>query len=444
MRKDNIKMETSAKKKLQIYQFQIPRDLKWQSKIVNAINFFRLKNKKRGISQRIFTFINKGALQLDFQKFNEILCDMEIDSKIYKNGSGKNVSFFVKNYFSLEDVSPVKNSDLTVNNTHSQSSVSFSTNKSVTTPDNSQNLEDVTDSDFGEVHSATPIIHCVKTPSLHTKGTRPSAGANYLADDSFWQEEILFLRSELENKQKTIDKLFNILRNNNNEITKQFFLYNNSPEKKLSENVLTNNSVINVGNNFSIASSTKDQSTLTAYTNETIITEDISDKSKIKNDVNNTINNNQNLDNDVERVRKNAINIESQLKEIRKSMHQRYQNGQRKPNNQNQSECKVEDERVWRKNTTLIVGDSIISGIDKQYLSVKGRINKVRSFPGATINDMYDCIKPLLKKATDNVILHVGTKDAPNSTSRAILDNMLSLKSFIGKRCLSRKYVYQN
>ena len=204
---------------------------------------------------------------------------------------------------------------------------------------------------------------------------------------------------KLENKQKTIDKLFNILRNNNNEITKQFFLYNNSPEKKLSENVLTNNSVINVGNNFSIASSTKDQSTLTAYTNETIITEDISDKSKIKNDVNNTINNNQNLDNDVERVRKNAINIESQLKEIRKSMHQRYQNGQRKPNNQNQSECKVEAERVWRKNTTLILGDSIISGIDQQYLSVKGRITKVRSFPGATINDMCDYIEPLLKKS---------------------------------------------
>ena len=122
---------------------------------------------------------------------------------------------------------------------------------------------------------------------------------------------------KLENKQKTIDKLFNILRNNNNEITKQFFLYNNSPEKKLSENVLTNNSVINVGNNFSIANSTKDQSTLTANSSETlIITEDISDKSKIKNDVNSTTNNNQNLDNDVERVRKNAINIENQLKEI--------------------------------------------------------------------------------------------------------------------------------
>ena len=41
--------------------------------------------------------------------------------------------------------------------------------------------------------------------------------------DIFWHEAILLLRRELGNKQKTIDKLFNILRNNNNEITKHFF-----------------------------------------------------------------------------------------------------------------------------------------------------------------------------------------------------------------------------
>ena len=45
---------------------------------------------------------------------------------------------------------------------------------------------------------------------------------------------------------------------------------------------------------------------------------------------------------------------------------------------------------------------------------------------------MHGYIKPLLKKSPDNVILHVGTNDAPNSTSRAILDTM-SLKSFIEK-----------
>ena len=74
---------------------------------------------------------------------------MEIDGKIYKNGSGKNALFFVKNDFSLEG-------DLTINHTYSQSSVSVSTNKSVTTPDTTQSVEDVTDSEFGGVHSATP------------------------------------------------------------------------------------------------------------------------------------------------------------------------------------------------------------------------------------------------------------------------------------------------
>ena len=64
---------------------------------------------------------------------------------------------------------------------------------------------------------------------------------------NIWREEILFVRRELENKQKTIDKLFNILRNNNNEITKQFI-----------ETVMANNSVINIDNDSFIANSTKD------------------------------------------------------------------------------------------------------------------------------------------------------------------------------------------
>ena len=86
----------------------------------------------------------------------------------------------------------------------------------------------------------------------------------------------------------------------------------------------------------------------------------------------------------------------------------------------------------------------MIFGIDQQILSVKGKIVKVRSFPGATINDMYDYIKPLLKQAPDNAILYVGSSDAPNSTSRAILDNMLSLKSFREKTLPRSKVCMSN
>ena len=53
---------------------------------------------------------------------------------------------------------------------------------------------------------------------------------------------------------------------------------------------------------------------------------------------------------------------------------------------------------MWKKNTTLIVGNSVNCRIDQQCLSIKGRIVQVRLFQEATINDIYDFIKPLLKK----------------------------------------------
>ena len=143
-------------------------------------------------------------------------------------------------------------------------------------------------------------------------------------------------------------------------------------------------------------------------------------------------------------MRRNAINVENQLNDIQKNLHQQYQNGQEKSNNQNQLEFKVENKSKGCKNTTVTVGDSIISGIDQQRnLSIKERIVKVRSFPGATINNMYDYIKSLLKKASDNVILHVGTNDASNSASIAILDKMLSSKVLLAKSYLSRKFVFE-
>ena len=117
-----------------------------EAKIVNPMHFIRLKNKERVISQGIFSFINKGALQLDCQKLSDIICDIEIDGKIYKNGSGKNASFFVNNYFSMEAVIPDKNSDPILDNTHSQSSVLFSPSKYIPTNDTSHNLETLMES----------------------------------------------------------------------------------------------------------------------------------------------------------------------------------------------------------------------------------------------------------------------------------------------------------
>ena len=46
---------------------------------------------------------------------------------------------------------------------------------------------------------------------------------------------------------------------------------------------------------------------------------------------------------------------------------------------------------------------------------------------------MYNYIKPLLRKLPDYIILHIGTKDAFDNTSREILEKILKLKTYIRK-----------
>ena len=67
--------------------------------------------------------------------------------------------------------------------------------------------------------------------------------------------------------------------------------------------------------------------------------------------------------------------------------------------------------RQWKKGTTLIVGDSVLARIEEKRIS-GNRSVKVRIFSEATTHDMYDYLKPLLKKNPDNILLHVGTNNS--------------------------------
>ena len=83
----------------------------------------------------------------------------------------------------------------------------------------------------------------------------------------------------------------------------------------------------------------------------------------------------------------------------------------------------------WRRNTTLIVGDSILSGVEETKLQRYSA--KVRVFSGARIDDMYDYLKPLLSKMPTNIILHVGTNDAPTKSGSTMFEELGNLKKFI-------------
>ena len=63
---------------------------------------------------------------------------------------------------------------------------------------------------------------------------------------------------------------------------------------------------------------------------------------------------------------------------------------------------KIQDQVQWDNGTTLMVGDWMLAGIEKKCIS-KNRSVKVRIFPCATTRNMYDYLKPLLKKNPDSI-----------------------------------------
>ena len=84
-----------------------------------------------------------------------------------------------------------------------------------------------------------------------------------------------------------------------------------------------------------------------------------------------------------------------------------------------------ENLQKWSKDINLIVDDSMWPGIDKRRISKRDRKVKIKNFPGATVDDMYDYVKPILKKCPDNIILHVGTNNTVNESSKEVLGKLL-------------------
>ena len=86
------------------------------------------------------------------------------------------------------------------------------------------------------------------------------------------------------------------------------------------------------------------------------------------------------------------------------------------------------NKKPWPKGTYLIIGDSLLSGVEESRL---GKKIKIRCHPGACINDIYSYAVPLLGKKPDGIILMVGTNDSVNKCSQKILNELLELKKWI-------------
>ena len=246
--------------------------------------------------------------------------------------------------------------------------------------------------------SETPTLEIPKTSTYKAKEVSKK---HLFLDDLFLQEEIMFLRKELDNKQRIIETLLQQISENAMPIHQE-------------ENTTFNN-VINKDVNIK-SSKHKSSKYQSPKSPSKLINHNTMEKSTLT---------------------KEKINI--QLNDVRKKSRKRFYESKEKNEKRAPTETeylaienveKVTSIRQWKRGTNLIVRGSMLAGIEQKRISGNKNV-KVRIFPGATTHDMYDYLKTIAN--LDNIILHIGTNNSMNETSREILNGILSLKNFIEK-----------
>ena len=135
---------------------------------------------------------------------------------------------------------------------------------------------------------------------------------------------------------------------------------------------------------------------------------------------------------DSKQIDKNENNINKQLTEIHHNKHKIYLQSKNLERNRYQTNNEDrQDVHQWPRGTVATIGDSVVSGLKQELLSNKKHQVKVRCCRGTTVEDMFDYVKPILKRKPDYVVLHVGTNNAKDMTSRNILDKLLQLKTAV-------------
>ena len=282
---------------------------------MNAINTIRNKDKKKPSTEKIFKFVKKTDPDITIEFFKERLIQLEENGYVTCKGDGKEESYFIlKPLESLSDVADVSNSNV---------------DSSMTAEDNINFIQEMFDEIskkdiFPRAKSAASsnlssgneklyedMIAQLKSENLFLRDMLMNVRNDFLKKEN---EEILFLRKELEHKNKLLD---------------QFILVSTSTQNPGAENTLiSNKNIINSGN-----------------------------------------------------TSKTPGNCES-VDKIK-------------------SKC-------------VIIGDSIIKGLDEKEMKHTNYDIKVKSHPGATSEDLIDYIKPEVRKKPDNVIIHIGTNDLQN------------------------------
>ena len=136
----------------------------------------------------------------------------------------------------------------------------------------------------------------------------------------------------------------------------------------------------------------------------------------------------------------NSINaIKEQVATIKENSTSAKSNNQRSE----KSWTQVSKAKPEKKSHIEIIGDSMLNGIHERGMNKDANIKvKIRKYPGASSIDILDHIKPSLRKAPEQIIIHAGTNDISNNTS--YLKNVKKIVKLVKENCKDTKLSFSS
>ena len=161
-----------------------------EDKIVDAINHVRNKNKQRVTKERIFNHIAKTKTMIDQGQLMQSLESMKDNGVLFSELKGKREAYFASN--------KNNNSWIIINKSPTVTSPNLT---SPSTPDQISIFDNAMLTSEKQQPSTTPVPVTPKTPTYKAKEV---SRKHLFLDDLFLQEEIIFFRKKLGNKQRII------------------------------------------------------------------------------------------------------------------------------------------------------------------------------------------------------------------------------------------------
>ena len=86
------------------------------------------------------------------------------------------------------------------------------------------------------------------------------------------------------------------------------------------------------------------------------------------------------------------------------------------------------DQTTAKRPVVVIAGDSLVKNVQGWRVSNGKRVKTVvKSFSGASVNDMFDYIQTTIRQHPEHIILHVGTNDLKYSNPRKVAEKIVDL-----------------